>query len=39
MWIVQEFGGTCITKQFFEVKGEFRGGERIYRIGHGLLLE
>ena len=34
-----EFGGTPITKTFFDLKGEFvNGGERIYRVRHEFFL-
>lgn len=38
LWLVQEFGGTCLTKACFEIKGEFVRGERLYRCIHQPLL-
>mmetsp|Transcript_58174 Transcript_58174/g.127543 ORF Transcript_58174/g.127543 Transcript_58174/m.127543 type:complete len:549 (+) Transcript_58174:103-1749(+) len=34
LWLVMEYGGTCLTKMIFEIKGEFHRGERIYRVHH-----
>ena len=32
IWLVYELGGPCLTKNLFEVKGEFYKGERIYGV-------
>lgn len=34
LWLVQEFGGDTLTKRLFEIKGEFVGSERLYRVHH-----
>lgn len=39
IWLVQEFGGTCLTKACFEIKGEFVRGERLYRVIHQPLMQ
>lgn len=39
IWIVMEYGGTCLTKTAFEIKGEFLRGERLYRVIHLPLLQ
>eukprot|EP00746_Dinoflagellata_sp_MGD_P020595 gnl/MRDRNA2_/MRDRNA2_147997_c0_seq1.p1 gnl/MRDRNA2_/MRDRNA2_147997_c0~~gnl/MRDRNA2_/MRDRNA2_147997_c0_seq1.p1 ORF type:complete len:572 (-),score=102.71 gnl/MRDRNA2_/MRDRNA2_147997_c0_seq1:16-1731(-) len=39
LWLVQEFGGTCLTKACFEIKGEFVRGERLYRVVHQPLMQ
>jgi dual specificity tyrosine-phosphorylation-regulated kinase 2/3/4 len=39
LWLVQEFGGTCLTKACFEIKGEFVRGERLYRVIHQPLMQ
>jgi len=39
VWIVMEFGGTCLTKMVYEIKGEFNRGERIYRVLHLPLMQ
>ena len=31
-WLVYELGGSSLTKQLYEVKGEFFKGERIYHV-------
>lgn len=33
-WLVYELGGPNLTKNLFDVKGEFYQGERIYYIHH-----
>lgn len=33
-WIIFEIGGSCLTKNLFEVKGEFYKNERIYFAKH-----
>ena len=33
-WLTYELGGKSLTKNLFEVKGEFHKGERIYHIYH-----
>lgn len=33
-WIIYELGGPCLTKNLFEVKGQFHKGERIYNVDH-----
>ncbi|CAE8619170.1 unnamed protein product [Polarella glacialis] len=39
IWLVMEFGGLSLTKSFYEIKGEFNRGERVYRVNHLPLLE
>jgi serine/threonine protein kinase len=34
VWVVYELGGQSLTKQLFEIKGEFFKGERLYKITH-----
>jgi serine/threonine protein kinase len=38
IWLVMEYGGTCLTKMAYEIKGEFLRGERLYRVLHLPLL-
>lgn len=33
-WLLYELGGNCLTKELFDVKGEFFKGERIYQVKH-----
>lgn len=33
-WLVYEVGSQCLSKHFYEVKGEFFKGERIYHVQH-----
>lgn len=33
-WLVYELGGPNLTKNLFEVKGEFFNGEWIYHVQH-----
>lgn len=33
-WIIYELGGPSLTKNLFEVKGQFHKGERIYNVEH-----
>lgn len=33
-WLLYEIGGVCLTKELFDVKGEFFNGERIYQVNH-----
>jgi len=37
VWMVYELGGQSLTKQLFEIKGEFFKGERLYKITHQQL--
>lgn len=39
IWMVMEYGGTCLTKSAYEIKGEFLRGERLYRVMHMPLLQ
>lgn len=39
IWLVMEYGGTCLTKMAYEIKGEFLRGERVYRVIHLPLLQ
>mmetsp|Transcript_106297 Transcript_106297/g.184774 ORF Transcript_106297/g.184774 Transcript_106297/m.184774 type:complete len:638 (+) Transcript_106297:135-2048(+) len=39
IWLVMEYGGTCLTKMAYEIKGEFLRGERLYRVMHLPLLQ
>lgn len=39
IWMVMEYGGTCLTKMAYEIKGEFHRGERLYRAHHQPLLQ
>lgn len=39
IWMVMEYGGTCLTKSAYEIKGEFFRGERLYRVMHLPLLQ
>jgi len=39
IWLVMEYGGTCLTKMAYEIKGEFLRGERLYRVDHLPLLQ
>ena len=39
MWVVYKLGGASLTKELFEVKGDFFKGERLYRITHQSLYE
>lgn len=39
IWMVMEFGGTCLTKMAYEIKGEFLRGERLYRVVHLPMLQ
>jgi len=34
VWLVMDYGGTCLTKMAYEIKGEFARGERLYRVHH-----
>jgi serine/threonine protein kinase len=33
-WLTYELGGPNLTKNLFDVKGEFHKGERVYRVSH-----
>jgi len=39
IWLVMEFGGTCLTKLAYEIKGEFIRSERVYKVHHLPLLQ
>lgn len=39
IWMVMEYGGTCLTKMAYEIKGEFLRGERLYRVVHLPMLQ
>eukprot|EP00826_Nyctotherus_ovalis_P047121 TRINITY_DN5379_c0_g1_i12.p1 TRINITY_DN5379_c0_g1~~TRINITY_DN5379_c0_g1_i12.p1 ORF type:complete len:530 (-),score=129.83 TRINITY_DN5379_c0_g1_i12:621-2210(-) len=39
VWVVYELGGPSLTKQLFEVKGDFYKGERLYKVNHLHLYE
>jgi len=39
VWMVMEYGGTCLTKMAYEIKGEFLRGERLYRVVHLPMLQ
>lgn len=39
IWMVMEFGGTCLTKMAYEIKGEFLQGARLYRVMHLPMLQ
>ena len=33
-WLIYELGGPNLTKNLFDVKGQFHNGERIYHVQH-----
>lgn len=39
IWLVQGMEGQSLSKLLFEIKGEFSGSERVYRVKHGPVLE
>lgn len=39
LWLIYELGGSSLSKDLFEIKGEFFKNERIYRIYHNEFYE
>jgi len=39
IWLVMDYGGTCLTKMAYQIKGEFLRGERLYRVTHLPMLQ
>ncbi|CAD7971990.1 unnamed protein product [Amoebophrya sp. A120] len=39
LWIVLQHGGVPISRELYEVKGEFQNSARVYRVLHGHLME